>query len=439
MTYHPSPITHHPDVDLPEDVVLSVRNVSKKFCRNLRRSMAYGIKDLTLNLAGVSQNTDCIRRDEFWALDDVSFDLKRGEILGIIGRNGSGKTTLLRILTGIFPPDKGEIALRGRVTSLIALGAGFHPHMTGRENVYLNGTILGMTSREITAKLQQIIDFSEIEDFIDAPVASYSSGMRVRLGFSIAVHLDPDLLFIDEVLAVGDVGFKRKAEHRIRAIVKSGVSAIVVSHNMTQIARLSDEVLHLRNGKMIEIGEPAATISSYVLGCGEMVEKNEIREEEISSRCELIAGSVLCITRIAVESAEHEGVSPHTLGGMSVVIEGCLARSVRKFAARVEVLSAEGLVLSLTSNTLQGAVDLESGTFSAKCEYQKIPLVHGVYYLSLRLAEEEGLLADAPYVMAFSIGLPDKFAGNPHKLVRQDSLELEPVWQMCSKGRSLMG
>ncbi|MBE9531297.1 MAG: ABC transporter ATP-binding protein, partial [Proteobacteria bacterium] len=198
-------------LDTPEgEVVISIKNLSKKFCTHLKRSMAYGIIDLSKNLVGIKPNTEELRRDEFWALDNMNFELKRGEVLGLIGLNGCGKTTLLRLLTGIFPPDKGEITIKGRVGALIAVGAGFHPHMTGRENIYLNGTILGMSAKELDACFDDIIEFAEIGDFIEAPVSTYSSGMRVRLGFAIAIHINPDILLIDEVLAVGDLNFSIK-------------------------------------------------------------------------------------------------------------------------------------------------------------------------------------------------------------------------------------
>ncbi|NQT93167.1 MAG: ABC transporter ATP-binding protein [Lentisphaerae bacterium] len=238
---------------MPKDVVLSVRNVSKKFCRNLRRSMAYGIKDLSCNLLGIRQDTSRLRREEFWALRDVSFDLRRGEVLGLIGPNGCGKSTLLRLIHGIFPPDAGSITTRGRVGALIALGAGFHPHMTGRENVRLNGSILGISASEIEARMDEIIDFAEIHDFIDAPVSTYSSGMRVRLGFSIAVQMEPELLLVDEVLAVGDVGFRTKGINRIVEIMDRS-AVIFVSHAMNQVSRVATQLLHLSGGRIEYLG-----------------------------------------------------------------------------------------------------------------------------------------------------------------------------------------
>ena len=235
------------------EIVLSLENVSKKFCKKLRRSMAYGIADLSKNLFGIKPNSTELRKDEFCALNDINFALKRGEVLGLIGLNGSGKTTLLILLTGIFPPDTGEIMIRGRVGALIALGAGFHPYFSGRENVYLNGAILGISRDELDAQFDTIVEFSEIGDFIDAPVATYSSGMRVRLGFAVAMAMKPDVLLIDEVLAVGDLAFKIKCLNAINDLLNKA-AVIFVSHSMQLIARISTQIMVLHEGKISHHG-----------------------------------------------------------------------------------------------------------------------------------------------------------------------------------------
>ena len=230
--------------------VLTLSGVSKKFCRNLKRSMMYGLGDILRVMAGAAPPTDRIRKHEFWAIDDVSFDLTQGGILGLMGQNGSGKTTLLRMISGILPPDRGEIRVRGRLASLISLGAGFHPHMTGRENILLNATLLGMGPGLIRDHIPRIIAFSELEDSIDSPVATYSSGMRVRLGFSIAVRTNPDIFLIDEALAVGDQRFKLKCFRELDRIAESA-TVIIASHSAQRIARLCHTMKVMEKGRII--------------------------------------------------------------------------------------------------------------------------------------------------------------------------------------------
>ncbi len=230
--------------------VLTLSGVSKKFCRNLKRSMMYGLGDILRVMAGAAPPTDRIRKHEFWAIDDVTFDLTQGGILGLMGQNGSGKTTLLRMISGILPPDRGEIRVRGRLASLISLGAGFHPHMTGRENILLNATLLGMGPGLIRDHIPRIIAFSELEDSIDSPVATYSSGMRVRLGFSIAVWTNPDIFLIDEALAVGDQRFKLKCFRELDRIAESA-TVIIASHSAQRIARLCHTMKVMEKGRII--------------------------------------------------------------------------------------------------------------------------------------------------------------------------------------------
>ncbi len=243
------PAIGKPD-DPSTDTVLSLSGVSKKFCRNLKRSMMYGLSDILRVMAGSTPPTDTIRKHEFWAIDDVTFDLSRGGILGLMGQNGSGKTTLLRMISGILPPDRGEIRVRGRLASLISLGAGFHPHMTGRENILLNATLLGMGPGVIRDHIPRIIAFSELEDFIDSPVAAYSSGMRVRLGFSIAVRTNPDIFLIDEALAVGDQSFKLKCFRELDRIAESA-TVIIASHSAQRIGRLCHTMKVMEKGRII--------------------------------------------------------------------------------------------------------------------------------------------------------------------------------------------
>lgn len=248
---------------MDKDVVIKVENLHKKFCRSLKRSMFYGSIDVAKNMLGIKVNTGGLRKNEFWALKDINFEVKKGETFGLIGANGSGKTTLLRMINGIFPPDRGRMMIKGRIGALIAVGAGFHPHMTGRENIYLNGSILGMTQSEIRRDMESIIDFAEIGDFLDAPVSTYSSGMYVRLGFAIAIHCKPDIVLVDEILAVGDSKFQRKCLDKIKEMRKDGTTFILVSHNMQNIESMCNQAILMHKGKQLMLGSPKDLVPVY--------------------------------------------------------------------------------------------------------------------------------------------------------------------------------
>ncbi len=248
---------------MAKDTLISVENVSKKFCRSLKHSLWYGLQDISREILQSTEHNQNLRDEEFWVLDDISFELRRGECLGLIGANGAGKSTLLKILNGLMKPDAGKIVILGNVGALIELGAGINPILTGRENIYINGAVLGLGKKQIDDKLDTIIEFAELEDAIDAPVKNYSTGMKVRLGFAIAAQIKPDILIIDEVLSVGDVGFQAKCFNHICDLLDT-TAIILVSHSMQQISRLCTQSLHLHNGKIKYFGEDVGTaIASY--------------------------------------------------------------------------------------------------------------------------------------------------------------------------------
>ncbi|MFK8186330.1 MAG: ABC transporter ATP-binding protein [Phormidesmis sp.] len=244
-----------------EEILVKVEGVSKKFCLDLKKSLWYGLKDIASELTGRYTARD-LRREEFWSVQDISFELRRGDCLGLIGPNGAGKSTLLKVLNGLIKPDRGQIEIVGRVGSLIELGTGFNPVLTGRENIYSNAAVLGFTKSEIDQKFEKIVEFSEIGRFIDTPVQNYSSGMKVRLGFSVAAQLEPDVLFIDEVLAVGDIGFRSKCYTAISKLQEK-TAIVFVSHSMPQIARLSNRILLLKSGCTHFMGEANRGILEY--------------------------------------------------------------------------------------------------------------------------------------------------------------------------------
>lgn len=233
-------------------------HVSKKFILHHERARSF--QELAIGLFRRNNRS----YEEFWALRDVSFTVAPGETVGIIGPNGAGKSTILKLIARIIKPSSGRIAVRGRVGALLELGAGFHPDLTGRENIYLNGSIMGLSRAEIRRRLDDIISFAELERFIDVPVKHYSSGMLVRLGFSVAVHTYPEILLIDEVLAVGDAAFQRKCIERIISIKKSGSTILFVSHDMEAIQMLCDRALWLNNGYLMADDVPSVVISKYL-------------------------------------------------------------------------------------------------------------------------------------------------------------------------------
>ena len=257
---------------MPTKPAIRVQNLSKRYQIGAQSGANWRLSDAVRgaarstwnkvkSLAAAGPNSD---EDAYWAVQDVSFDVQPGEVVGLVGRNGAGKSTLLKLLSRITTPTSGRIEVRGRLGSLLEVGTGFHPELTGRENVYLNGSILGMTRREIAKKFDQIVEFSEIGKFLDTPVKRYSSGMYVRLAFSIAAHLEPDILILDEVLAVGDATFQRKCIDRMTELARAGHTILFVTHNMQLVPRLCDRAVHLSKGRVIEVG-PSDVVTQHYL------------------------------------------------------------------------------------------------------------------------------------------------------------------------------
>lgn len=256
------------------DSVIRVENLGKKYIighqqqggyKTLRDAIASSVKSLKNRILSRNTQISPSSHEEFWALKDVSFEVKQGEVVGIIGRNGAGKSTLLKILSRITEPTTGEIKIKGRVASLLEVGTGFHPELTGRENIFLNGAILGMSKVEIGKKFDAIVDFAEVEKFLDTPVKHYSSGMYVRLAFAVAAHLEPEILIVDEVLAVGDAQFQKKCLGKIGDVAtKEGRTVIFVSHNMETVTRLCNKTILLKNGFIQYAGFTQGAISCYL-------------------------------------------------------------------------------------------------------------------------------------------------------------------------------
>lgn len=307
---------------------------------------------------------------------DVSFEVKRSEALGIIGPNGAGKSTILKLLSNITTPTSGEIVIRGRLSALIEVGSGFHPELTGRENVFLSGSILGMRRREISEKLESIIDFAEVRQFIDTPVKRYSSGMYVRLGFSIAAHLHPDILLLDEVLAVGDAAFQAKCIKRISELKKSGTTIVFISHDLTSVELLCNRVLLLNEGKLAADGPPRDVISLYQQRCDSEPLWRENRDDAGPAKEVELTGFAL------FDEQGRQTNDFRTGKPLSARIHYSARRAISDVVFEVFFYSAGGKYHSQLSTNSDGArIDLDKGTGSVEFSCPELGLQPGIYYI----------------------------------------------------------
>ncbi|WP_163336847.1 ABC transporter ATP-binding protein [Desulfopila sp. IMCC35008] len=362
------------------ETLITVEGVSKKFCRNLKKSLRYGIQDLRSEILGRPHDVKGeLRPDEFWAVKDVSFELKRGECLGLIGRNGAGKTTLLRMLNGLIKPDTGRITMNGRVGALIALGAGFNPILTGRENIYVNASILGLTKNHVDSKLEEIIDFAELREFIDMPVQSYSSGMNVRLGFSVAaILIQPDILFLDEVLAVGDIGFTIKCLNAIRSLTQHS-AVVFVTHNMQYVSSFCSRIMVFKRGQIhLDTPTPADGIDCYYNQIEHHLKVSGTREAEIiaidflasdfeTTYTEIEQNSELIISQGTAATVRLE-INISRVGSQITVILCIMDESMTPVLS-VPICADDGNLAQFLGSTIHldiplGIIELNSGKYS---------------------------------------------------------------------------
>lgn len=347
---------------------LSLKQVSKRY-RIRRESDAAGGSWLS-KLASLT------RKEDFWALKDVSFEVPRGQALGIIGHNGAGKSTILKLLSRITTPSVGEIMINGRLSALIEVGSGFHPELTGRENIYLNGSILGMMRREITKKLDSIVEFAELRQFIDTPVKRYSSGMYVRLGFSIAAHLNPDILLLDEVLAVGDEAFQRKCIERITELKKGGKTIVFISHDLRAVQKLCDRVVLLKKGQIEADGDPAETIALY------QSLSQQLGGQAAASHVQEPTGEAVVRSLTFYDEVGNECLSFETGKPMKAVMNYRVDKPVRDVMFEVQFYSQEGrLCTFFTSETTGQQIDLEPGEGSMVFDCSSVGLSPAVYLI----------------------------------------------------------
>ncbi|MCK5237098.1 MAG: ATP-binding cassette domain-containing protein [Deltaproteobacteria bacterium] len=363
------------------EVLLSLKGVSKKFCKNLKLNMLYGLADLCKGLVGSKPNTTKLRKEEFWAVDDINLEIRRGQVLGVIGENGSGKSTLLRLIAGIFPIDKGEVSTKGRFAALISLGAGFHPHLTGRENIYLNGTILGMSRKEIDSKADSIIKFAGIDDFIDSPVSTYSSGMKVKLGFSIAIAIKPDILILDEVLAVGDRGFRAKCFNEIDQLSKN-TAIIFVSHHMQKITRVCTDVLVMDKGKMVYLTDNVSEGLDFYFAQKEIDTPSMQREG---------SSNINKITLSSIKSSHTDDgtLTIDHLDPLTVELNVTLDRSVETATLFILFTDNEFNLVSESSSEISGfkLINKAPYEYNIRIHFDHIPFYPGKYGISIILKD----------------------------------------------------
>ncbi|MFC2165345.1 ABC transporter ATP-binding protein [Acidobacteriota bacterium] len=343
-----------------------------------------------------------LRPDELvTALDDINFKVEKGKTFGVIGENGSGKSTLLKVITGIAKPTSGQVKVNGKISALIELGAGFHPEISGRENIYINGIMLGLSKKEITKKFDEIVSFAELEDFIDAPVKTYSSGMHMRLGFSIAINVNPDILLIDEVLAVGDASFVPKCLDRIDDFRRRNKTILFVSHDLSTVEKICDHVIWLKHGKIQTMGESKRVVDAYLQDVAEKQEEDfEKRQQEVEEeatyseeRRENRWGKREVEIK-KVKLLSKEGKDKHVFHpdeGMIIDMDVTSYSKIKDFVFGIGIFNSQGICCYGTNTDLEEyeAKSIE-GEGKVIFHIQKMNLINGTYYLDLAIHKKDG-------------------------------------------------
>ena len=363
---------------------ISIRNLGKRYRVNhaqervpyrtlrdsLSRSLAAPLRRMRAGANGAAE--------DFWALKDVSFEIAPGEVVGVIGRNGAGKSTLLKILSRITKPTTGEVEINGRVGSLLEVGTGFHPELTGRENMYMNGSILGMSRREIRRRFDEIVAFAEIDRFLDTPVKRYSSGMYVRLAFAVAAHLEPEVLLVDEVLAVGDMAFQQKCIGKMRDVSNQGRTILFVSHNMGSLVTLCDKAVRLEQGAVVGYGDCSSQVSSYISSL------HRICDTSLLSRTDRSGSGVMRLARIRFEDRVGEAVE-HILAGdaLHVLLDYVADGPIANVSAHLAFYNDLGTPVTYLSSTYSGdCLPLLPVRGTLRCAIPELALAPGNYLLN---------------------------------------------------------
>ena len=416
---------------------VSIQNVGKRFQLGVTHSTSVrdlvnrSLGNLKRTLVGTShqENSDDVSPSEFWALKDVSFDVEPGEIIGIVGHNGAGKSTLLKILSRITWPTEGRILMNGRVASLLEVGTGFHQELTGRENIFLNGAILGMSKQEIRAKLDQIIEFSECSKFIDTPVKRYSSGMFVRLAFAVAAHLDPEIMIVDEVLAVGDIAFQKKCLGRMSEITSEGRTVLFVSHNLGMVGRICNRVVIMNRGQVERQGETHEMLMHYQ-GMNEEVHTSDSPLRRLNVPPQTESGATL----VAVSAIDSNGSPLDEIRSceplrIRLSVETEQVGELTGFDLGIE--TSDGIKLTtLCSHLMLGQEFLpKEKSFSVDLVIDELPLAAGEYRLSLKVTKPgTAVLYDNPQVADFTVSPNDIYGTSYPPTVPLATLALKGGW-----------
>ena len=439
--------------------LVTVEAVSKKYCRDLEKSLRYGLHDIGRALVGGGADPGSLRDGEFWALSEVSLELGAGECLGVIGPNGAGKSTLLKLIQGRLHPDRGRIVVRGKLAAISELGIGFNPVLSGRENIFHNAALLGLSRDETLGLLGQIIEFSELEEFIDAPVFTYSSGMRARLGYAVAAHLDPDALLIDEVLTVGDLAFRRKCVQHMQRFLARGKAVLLVSHEMYSVQTLCTRAIYLERGEVVFAGASTEAVNLY-LKARRGLAPRPAAPSTGDSPAALAAGVDAGVDAGAVggSTAVEAPASPGADGRLlprqpsarepviitGVAIEtlepgvggelrsGCRARVIVRYQAHAKRerlfwafrIATADLLVQVTSGILPAESfpenRLVAGEGSLSCILPRLTLTAGTYAMRAVVAEPEGTLLamfgfeDAP--LYFNVASGASAVDNMHEM-----------------------
>lgn len=342
--------------------ILEVQSIGKKFNIQHQRQPYLSMRDSLSQLFTKNQT-----QEDFWALRDVSFNVLPGESIGIIGKNGAGKSTLLKILSKITPPSTGKITCRGRIASLLEVGTGFHPELTGRENIYLNGSILGLKRAEITKQFNAITEFSGVENFLDTPLKHYSSGMQLRLAFAVAAHLEPDILIIDEVLAVGDAEFQKKCMGKMNEVSKNGRTILFVSHNMGQLESLCSKAFILDNGISSSLMDSSTAIKKYI-------QSSQIRARIVNYAIN---------DSITIEQFSVHSTFIYSNESVNISLSLLFAKKSQLKSIALLLYNSSGVRIGIID--LRGEINTTSTTFKTTLELHKLPLIAGTYSFGLYL------------------------------------------------------